>query len=309
MARARNLSFTAHVIPAYLFERLPEITRTLHGCQDVTMARQMSVNAWVHERADAVLSGLWGDVWNDQMGLADGLPAKDTVAVYTFKKMAKRGYTWLIKHLHIPGLENTSIEEMLVQWIGSGLSRFAHIEDSDFRIKAYKTAQWSFRWSNASLRGFDPGGVARVPYYDTDLIDFFCTVPTAFVRDRRLQIDHIKRYAPELARIRWQQAEANLHLASSGYWISLPRRAFRKALRLATCQRPIQRNWEAQFLSQTGREGLQRWLLRPGLALHEFASPREIATLLEEMYARPTAANGYTVSMLLTFSAWLEVVC
>ncbi len=273
------------------------------------MARQMSINAWVRERADAVLSGLWGDVWNDQMGLADGLPASYTITTYTFKKMAKRGYTWLIEHLRIPGLENTSAEEMLIQWIGDGLSRLMHIEDPDFRVKAYKTAQWAFRWSNASLRGFDPGGVARVPYYDTDLIDFFCAVPTAFVRDRRLQIDHIKRCAPELARIRWQQAEANLHLAPFGYWISLPRRAFRKALRLVTRQHPIQRNWEAQFLSRAGREGLQRWLLQPGLALHEFVSPTEIAALLEEMHTRPTAANGYAVSMLLTFSAWLEVVC
>src|SRR5690606_40230798 len=79
VAAARRFSFTAHAVQPYLFDRLPEIVSALHGCQDVTQARQMSINGWVGERADAVLTGLWGDVWLDQMGLADGIPPDTTV--------------------------------------------------------------------------------------------------------------------------------------------------------------------------------------------------------------------------------------
>ena len=56
-----------------------------------------------------------------------------------------------------------------------------------------------------------------------------------------------------------------------------------------------------------GQRGLTEWLLRPGLRLHEFIPPRAIADLLAAFYAAPLVdKRGYTVSMLLTFSAWLE---
>lgn len=306
VAAARGFTFTAHTVRPYLFDRLEEIVTVLHGSQDITQARQMSINAWVRERSDAVLTGLWGDVWCDQMGAADGLPEGVSAAELAQQKMQKRGRAWLIEHVARPNLSGIDPEALVTERIAAGMRRFERLEDPDFRIKAYKTSRWAFRWSNASLRGFEPGAAPRIPYYDVDLVDFFCTVPTEYVRDRRLQIDHLKRYAPDLARIRWQAAEANLYLAQYGYWLSLPRRAVSKARRTLLREPVIQRNWEVQFLSDAGRAGLQRWLLEPGLKLHDYVPRSDVSALLDEFYAAPTGANGYTVSMLLTFSAWLE---
>lgn len=317
IARTRSLTFTAHTIGPYLFERLLEITRMLHGSQDLTLARQMSINGWMHEQADAVLSGLWGDVWCDQMGLAnyptiDELPTGVTLAIHVHNKTIKNGHRWLIEHLVIPNFDRvslaTDVDALLLAATEAGMKQFAGIADPDFQVKAYKTTYWAFRWSNASLRGFDAGAVARVPYYDIDLIDFFCTVPTRFVQNRRLQIDHLKRYAPDLARIGWQAAEANLYLAPVGRWISLPRRAFKKAKCAVTGAPPIQRNWEVQFLSAGQREHLERWLLTPDLPLLRYVSHTEVKHLLDSFYLQPDAATGYTVSMLLTFSAWLVLL-
>ncbi|MCC7450187.1 MAG: hypothetical protein IT324_22405 [Anaerolineae bacterium] len=308
IAKSCGLPFQSQVILPYLFDRLPEIVMALHGCQDVTQARQMSANSWVQAHGDVVLTGLWGDVWCDQMGLADGLPDGVTVADHTLKKFQKRGRAWLLQNICTHQIRDNHIQETLAEKITVGLRAFKHIKDMDFQIKAYKTSRWAFRWSNASLRGFEVGAVPRIPYYDVDLIDFFCTVPTAFVRDRRLQIDHLKRFAPALARIHWQDADANLYLAKYGYWLGLPRRAIRKTERALKHIRPVQRNWEVQFLSPAGRMGLQEWLLRSDLALHNYVEPAAIASLLENFYAQPDAANGYTVSMLLTFAAWLEMV-
>jgi hypothetical protein len=307
VARARHLPFTVHIIRPYLFDRLAEIVQALHGSQDVTQARQTSVNAWVGERADAVMTGLWGDVWCDQMGLADGLPEGTTTAAHALKKFQKRGRAWLLENVNAPRIDSASAAERLAESIAAGIGAFDSIADPDFQVKAYKTSRWAFRWSNASLRGFEIGAPPRIPYYDVDLIDFFCTVPTAFVRDRRLQIDHLKRYAPDLARIRWQSADANLYLARYGYWIGLPRRAFNKARRILTGARAIQRNWEVQLSPASGQEGLQAWLVQPGRKVHEFVSPEAVSNLLDEFFKRPGAANGYTVSILLTFSAWLEI--
>ncbi|HVO44193.1 MAG TPA: asparagine synthase-related protein [Aggregatilineales bacterium] len=308
IADARQLEFTRHVISPYLFKRLPELVLALHGCQDVTQARQMSVNEWVKAHGSVVLTGLWGDVWCDQMGLADGLPQDLTVLAHTVKKFQKNGRAWLQENISTPQLENRDISQFLTSQIEAGLAEFDHIEDLDFRVKAYKTSRWSFRWSNASLRGFEVGATPRIAYYDVGLIDFFCTVPTAFIRDRRLQIDHLKRYAPDLARVYWQEAGANLYRAKYGYWLSLPRRAIRKAIRQVKHQSPVQRNWEVQFLSPEGQNGLRYWLLRPGLKLHDVVEPQAVESLLSAFYAQPNGANGYTVSILLTFSAWLETV-
>ena len=307
IAQKRGLSYSSHVIRPYLFERLAEITRALHGCQDVTAARQVSVNDWVREHADAVLTGLWGDVWCDQIGLADGLPAGTTLTAHALHKFQKAGRAWLLENVVAPHVSQDQASQLLTDSVTAGLSGYSSITDLDFRMKAYKTSSWCFRWSNASLRGFEIGAAPRAPYFDSDLVDFFCTVPTAFLRGRRLQVEHLKRYAPDLARIRWQKAEANLYLARYGYWLSLPRRAVSRTVRTVTHRRPLQRNWEVQFLCQEGREGLQTWLLEPGLKLHDFVAVNKAQKLIDRLYAAPNEADAYAVSMLLTFSAWLKV--
>ena len=43
------------------------------------------------------------------------------------------------------------------------LERFAGLEDPDFRVKAFKTEQWSFRWTLASIRMFQAGAFPRLP--------------------------------------------------------------------------------------------------------------------------------------------------
>ena len=61
-----------------------------------------------------------------------------------------------------------------------------------------------------------------------------------------------------------------------------------------------------QFLCPEGRQGLERWLLRPGLRLHDLVSPAELQALVHDFYADPSGPRGYTVAMVLTFSGWLE---
>jgi hypothetical protein len=132
------------------------------------------------------------------------------------------------------------------------------------------------------------------------------TVPSRFVSGRRLQIDFLKRFAPDLARITWQVYDTNLfRYQHSNSWL-LPKRAFKKGWRVLRKKHITQRNWEAQFLSEDGKRGLNQWLLRPGLGLHEFIAPGAIQQLLDRFYVLPDREDGYTLSMLLTFSAWLE---
>ena len=91
------------------------------------------------------------------------------------------------------------------------LERVSHITDPDFRMKAFKVDAWCFRWTAAGLRAYQLGAFPKLPFYDTRVADLFCTLPTDYVRGRRLQVEWLKRYAPDLARITWQQHDADLY--------------------------------------------------------------------------------------------------
>jgi asparagine synthase (glutamine-hydrolysing) len=309
VAAARKLPFEALTIGPYLFERLNEILPCVEGFQDITQCRQAVVVPRLAERTDGVVAAHWGDVWLDDMGLVGGtISGAEAVVAHSLKKIRKSGATWLTRNVCARHLENGSdVEALLEGFVRREFDRLPAIEDPDFRVKAFKTEQWSFRWTLASLRMFQAGAFPRLPFYDNRMADFFSTVPSEFVAGRRLQIDYLKRHAPDLARIAWQARGASLYWATRPDVLLLPNRALKKLFRLATGRHVIERNWEVQFLSDSGRAGLERWLLAPGLKLHDLVSRSEVVGLLEDFFRAPfEAGRGYTVSMLLTFSAWLE---
>jgi hypothetical protein len=310
VASARGLPFQAYTIRPYLFERLEQILAWTEGFQEITLARQTFVRDEIAAQAESLIAALWGDVWLDDMGLA-GKPAQglDDAAIqqYALAKMRKRGGDWLLERLAAPQLPGTTPAELLHSMVREELRPLAQIADPDFRLKAFKTEQWSFRWSLSPIRVFQSAAAPRLVFYDARLADFFCTVPSEYVAGRRLQIDYLKRYSPDLARLPWQVYDADLFTYRHFNTWLLPRRALKKAWRLISGQKVIERNWEVQFLCESGRRGLQRWLLRPGLRLHEFIAPNLLAELLEAFYRPPLdPRRGYTLAMLLTFSAWLE---
>jgi hypothetical protein len=310
VARARGLPFQAYTVRPYWFERLDQVLGWTEGFQDLTLARQAFVRDEVAAQAESLIAALWGDVWLDDMGLA-GKPAQglDDAAIqqYALAKMRKRGGDWLLEHLAAPHLPGTTPAELLHSMVGEELKPLKHITDPDFRLKAFKTEQWSFRWSLSPIRVFQSAAAPRLVFYDARLADFFCTVPSEYVAGRRLQIDYLKLYSPDLARIPWQVYDANLFTYQHFNTWLLPWRALKKAWRLISGQKVTERNWEVQFLCESGRRGLQRWLLAPGLRLHEFIAPKLLAELLDAFYRPPLdPGRGDTLAMLLTFSAWLE---
>ena len=102
-------------------------------------------------------------------------------------------------------------------------------------------------------------------------------------------------------------ALALFHSGRDSAW-DTARRAARKGQRQLSGRKILERNWEVQFLGRAGRAGLAHWLTRPGLALHEFVAPRAVRELLDAFGRDPyTDKRSYTVAMLLSFSAWLEL--
>lgn len=305
VAERAGLRFRGHVIRPYLFDRLELVAEATECFQDVTQARQADVADWLGEEADFVLAAHWGDVFCDDMGFAAPQGSEEEVLGHSLKKMLKRGRRWLLEEIVRPQLKGDP-EEAIRAMVRAELRRLPAVEDADFRVKMLKTEQWAFRWTLASLRMYQAAAFPRIPFLDPRLMRFFCTVPTRMVRGRRLQIEYLKRHAPRLAGIPWQPYEANLFVYRwSPLWMK-PVRAWRKLGRMARGERPIQRNWEVQFFSPGQWERLEGMLLKKGARLHEFVAPGKARALLDEFRQNPDGANGYTVSMLLTFAVWLE---
>ena len=310
IAQSRALSFDAYTIGPYLFDGLDGVLAAVEGFQDITQCRQAAVAADLACRADYVIAAHWGDVWLDDMGLVTRRerPADaDGVVDHALHKMEKRGREWLFDHLVRPSQPAFDPDACLGDFVRHGMDGLGSIEDPDFRVKAFKTDNWSFRWTMTGVRMYQPGAFPRLPFYDTRIADFFGTVPSSFVAGRRLQIDYLKRHAPDLARITWQVFDADLYRYSlHGSWL-LPKRGLKKLARVLSRRPVVERNWEVQFAGEQGSRGLDEWLLRPGLRLHDLVAPKEIAALLSAFRRAPLAGgHAYSVSMLLTFSVWLE---
>jgi asparagine synthase (glutamine-hydrolysing) len=310
VAAARGLAFQALAIQPYLFERLDLVLDSVEGFQDVTQCRQAAAIGEIASHADFLIAAHWGDVWLDDMGLIGREQSDlndDHVLDHAGHKMRKRGRAWLLDQIARLRLEGREPEDVVRGLLRDEMERVRQIDDPDFRVKAFKTDQWSFRWTTASLRMFQAAAFPRLPFYDTRMADFFCTVPSEFVRGRRLQIDYLKRFAPDLARVPWQVYDANLFRYQHFNTWHLPKRAIKKVWRMARRRPVVERNWEVQLLSEQGRQGLDRWLVQPGLRLHDLVAPAKVCSLIDAFYAAPLKeGRGYTISMLLTFSAWLE---
>jgi asparagine synthase (glutamine-hydrolysing) len=306
IAATRNIRFDAFTISPYLMDLLPYVSEAVEGFQDITQTRQASVNDQLRNNADYVIAAHWGDVWLDGFGLPEKQTEEQMIS-HAMKKFRKRGSNWLLENICPSFLRNESYENILIQMIRDELRSLNSIEDADFWLKALKTEQWSFRWTIPSLRAYQLAVFPRLPFYDNRMIDFFNTVPSSFVIKRRLQIDYLKRFAPDLARITWQFYDANLyHYQHFNSWL-LPKRVLKKAQRMISRRPVFQRNWEVQFLSESGRKSLRQYLCNgPGFKVEKFVSAQKIDSLLNEFFASPSAETGYTVSMLLTFAAWLE---
>jgi hypothetical protein len=305
VAAARDLPFEAFTIRPYLFDRLPAIMAATEGFEDVTQCRQAAVVEIVDRRADFLIAAHLGDLYLADMGLSEAAPgtmsAADLTAV-ALRKIRKGGSDWLWVKLCASRLDPAATLRDLV---AAEIDRLDGIDEPDFRIKAFKVDQWCARWTTVALRVFQTAAFPRLPFYDTRLADFFLTVPTPYLAGRRLQIDYLRRYAPDLARVPWQATGRDLFHDGQRRVPDAGR--LRRGLRRLAGRPAPERNWEVQFLGAGGPAGLAHWLLRPGLALHEFVQPTAVRELLAAFERDPyTDKRGYTVAMLLTFSAWLE---
>ena len=303
LAEAAGIPLRKYSIEPYLFQKEKLVSSCTECFHDVTQARQAYISGELERFSDFILAAHWGDVWLDDMGFLEMEKGTDPFPT-VYQKLTKEGREWLLENYLKK--ESTDAAAGILE---SEFEAYKGLGSPDFAAKAFKTDQWSFRWTLASLRMYQTDAFPRLPFYDTRIADLISKIPPEHFKKRKLQIEYLKKTSPMLSRVTWQQADANLYFHSFQNSLLLPKRAVKKLGRMLSGKPVIQRNWEVQFLSEEGVQFLRERLLKKNSMLHDYFPPNKIAELLDNFASDPyTQKRGYAVCMLLTFSYALNLL-
>ncbi len=294
------------VSKGYLWNCLEELAEINQCYSEFTHPRQMAFFESFKEMGDVFSLGHMGDLMFDSFGLPQ-LSFEEEVDVL-IKMLLKKGGGELASSLWKAWNLEGTFEDYYKSRIRTMLKEI-NIEDTNAKIRAFKTQYYVSRWSSNNLSVFDVIHPATLPYYDNRMCAFICSIPEAYLANRKLQIAYIKSKAPDLAKVTWQGQKPynlnNFHLNKSPY--NLPYRVVGKLKREinALVGKPyISRNWELQFVGEENDQQLKKWLFDSNL---KKLVPQEI---IEVFYAnfkeKDQKKYSHPVSMLLTLSLFQD---
>lgn len=300
--------------PGYLWnaiERFPAITNCY---AEFTHARQMAVLGELAELGDTFYLGHLGDALftHSHLPASAGL---GTLVKFAARRLCKSSGMELARGLWrehgLQGSFDDYLEASLVMHLEA-----IRVADANARMRAFKCLHWVPRWTSVNLSLFSAVGTPVVPYYSDEMCSFVRRTPAAYLEDRLLQIEYIKRKHPALAKICWQAwAPFDLHTYKSllglrGVPVRVIERARKEVRRLLHRPR-VRQNWQNQFLGAANVAHLSKWLLETPELL-DLVPKRHIETAFQR-FQRRAEDNWHAISMLLTLavfskhkSRWIE---
>lgn len=303
IAHAEKFAFKEYEIgEGYLWNAIEKLA-VINGCMsEFTHARQMAVIEDVSKQGDAFILGHWGDVLFDGMGVPDNMSFEEQINIL-YKKVLKKGGRELGMELWRLWELEGDFDDYLKQRLETALAKIK-IDNANSRIRAFKSTHWAPRWTSTNLQIFSNNNENILPYYDDRMCDFICTIPEDLLGGRQIQIEYLKKFAPELAKIKWQAYDLDLYSYKRFYhWSNIPNRAFNKAINMV--KRPkILRNWELQFVGESNEE-----------KLHEYIYGKSLQTLVnstlvqkfESLFHHEPIKYSHALSMLLTLSLFTKL--
>ena len=303
IAKVCEFEFEEYIIPnGYLWSVIDDLSK-INGCySDFTSPRQMAVIEKLADKGDVFSLGHWGDVLFDSMNLPQ-LPFEEEINVL-LKKLIKQGGLALANSLWELWQLEGNFEDYFRSRIEILLSDIT-IEDTNAKLRAFKSLHWAPRWTSANLSIFKSVKPITLPYYDNRICEFICTIPEAYLKNRQLQIAYIKQRSPELAKIIWQDHRPfNLiNYKKNKLPYNLPYRIsnkLKRGLNALTGKPYIQRNWELQLIGLANGEYLKKQLFE--LAQNGFVSKDIIELYYDAFKNGGRLANAHAVNMLLVLS-------
>lgn len=284
----------------YLWGSLRQLSHINQCYSEFTHPRQMAFVDRFAGMGDCFSLGHWGDVLFDDMKVPDNLPLSSQAELVT-KKMVKSSGSELGGALWEAWGMAGSFREYLHDRISESIRNIGIETSANANVRAFKSLNWAPRWTSVNLSIFQSVLPTALPYYDNRLCQFICTIPEEYLAGRKIQIEYLRRRAPDLARITWQEHRP-FNLYSYSYDrppFSWPFRALNK-LENVWSQPLIQRNWELQFIGEKNDKELRSHLFDS-----QFNNwiPVDLCRKFYDMFRTSDPVKyAHAVSMLLTLS-------
>ncbi|MBI87310.1 MAG: asparagine synthase [Candidatus Marinimicrobia bacterium] len=285
----------------YLWNKIDNLSDINKCYSEFTHPRQMAIIDQIKDLGNLFMLGHWGDVLFSLPQISNNANLEEQTE-YALKMIAKPGGVDLAAdlwtHWGLPGTFNDQLYNSIKRHLST-----IKIEHPQSKIRAFKSLNWAKRWANPNLNIFKSHTNMFLPYYEKSMCDFVCKTPAKFLENRKIQIEYLKKYAPELAKINWQEYELNLYKYKYFNSLYLPKRAFKYFKRKLYPEQIIQRNWELQFLGSKNEKKLEHWLFSNKL-LNNIV-PYDIVEIYYWKFKNSDPVKySHPISMLLTISVW-----
>ena len=255
IAKRMGWKFREFVIPnGYLWNKIEELYAINRGYAEFTNPRQMAVVEAYPSMGDIFYLGHGGDLFFDSMGVADNI-SFDEQMKSLYKKIIKKGGLELARSLwsywELDGVFDDYLYERMKQLLTK-----IDIDNANSRLRAFKSTYYVPRWTCINLGIFSKFHPLSMPYFDNRMCEWICTVPEKYLAGRQIQIEYIKRKAPELAAIPWQSFDpCNLYnykdYGKSRYQSKvIIGKVKRKLSEIFSGKVVTTRNWEIQYLGR-----------------------------------------------------------
>jgi hypothetical protein len=256
-----------------------------------------------------VLLGHWGDVLFDKQAESKNISYNEQV-IELKKKIIKPGGIELAQDLW----QHWGFLDSFESYITDRLDKLYSDIDIDHpsaRMRAFKSLYWAPRWTSINVSFFKRLGEIVLPYYSNEMCKFICEVPEEYLNGRKIQIEYIKKYCPELASVPWQKYHPlNLYqykyFNSPFYYLVRAKRKINRILTTKFFKSPelITRNWELQFLGSNNFNQLKSNLLDEK-KLNGFI-PLDIIKVYLEKFEDNPIKYSHPISMLLTLAIFFK---
>ena len=305
-----TIPFYSQKIPrGYLWKKLDQFADLNGYFTDFIHPRQVAVMDNWKGLGDTILLGHWGDVLFDKQADSKNISYNAQV-IQLKKKIIKPGGIELANDLwKYWGLKGT-FESYITERLDTLYNKI-NIDHPSARMRAFKSLYWAPRWTSINLSIFNQVGELVLPYYSDEMCKFICTIPERYLDGRKIQIEYIKKYCPEVARIPWQKYyPLNLYnyqrYKHPYYYLVRAVRKAKRILQIYLLKSPelITRNWELQFLGEQNFTKLKKNLLERN-KFNKLIPQTIIRKYLDKFQTDPVQ-YAHPLSMLLTLTVFSD---